>query len=478
MYSLKKKAQSLSPEFLLVLLLLFWIPMESTLLGRAYTFAVDLNSASLQKDMSTVYVKWLLLFTIAVPLLITIIARPPFRGSHDRSGPMFMVRLGIAAWITGAVISTLAHLSDPRVVLDAAAAILSGGMVFLAVRRVDFGTSRHYELACRAILFGALIPCLIDLYRYHAAWGIPSLTGIILIKYKPEFWSDQCYFGNPDNASTAYGLFAALAIGVLSARVFRRPTRLLALATLLPCSLEILLTMARTGIVFLGFALLLGALYLRRKSVFIMIGAAALALSLAAGHYVIQILAEYFKPAVTYDAQNVNTESRIQSMKEGWSAFSTHPLTGLGTGQAGTVIDEDVPHELAIWEASEDGVFGLVGVFLIVAGCIWRLAALMWIGPRSWAARLDFAFFLAPALYFVRGLVSNVAVSNTVFNTWICITCAMLAITDRIFPWHPEALKQGESNRPPWDRSALQAPFPGDFTDLTPAARNALRRPQ
>ena len=452
---LQQKTQSLSPEFLLLLLLLFWIPVESTMLGRAYTFLVDLNSASLERDMSTVYVKWLLLFTIAAPLLIAIITRPSLRPPMDPPGPMRLVRFGIATWMTGAVISTLANLSDPHVVLDAAAAIISGGMVFLAVRRVDLDTPRHYELACRAILFGALIPCLIDLYRYYAAWGIPSLTGVILNKYKPEFWSSQCYFGNPDNASAAYGLFAMLAIGVLSAQVFRRSTRLLAIATLLPCSLEVVLTMARTGIVFLAFALLLGAIYSRRKRVLIVIAAVVLALSLAATSSITEVLAKYFQPAVTYDTQNSNTESRVESMEDGWKVFENHLLTGFGTGQTGTVMSEDVPHELAIWEASEDGIFGLIGVLLIMAGCIWRLSILLWVGPRSWTARLDFAFFLAPGLYFVRGLVSNVAVSNTVFNTWICITCAMLAISGRALPWDSQTQPDDVGPRVPWGQAPL-----------------------
>lgn len=434
----KQKAQSLSIEFLLMLLLLFWIPMESTLLGRSYNYVVGLNSANLSVDMSTVYIQWILLFTVLAPMVIAALSKP----AGFKHGTMFIVRVGLISWVIGACVSALAHISDPQVILNTAAATLSAGMVFFAVRRVNMWNVRHYELACRAILFGGLIPCVIDLYRYHAAFGIPSLQGVIINKYKPGFWSEQCYFGNPDNASGAYGLFAMLALGVLFCKLFDRSTRRLALIMAVLSSLEVLLSMARTGIVFLGIAIGVAVIFTRSKKAIVTFGVLTVAILLMKPEEAGRTLLQYFQPAVGYDARDSNTAARIESIEEGWRAFLDHPLIGVGTGRTGGVVDEDVPHELAVWQATEHGIFGLMGVLLIMGACLWRFGSLLWAGAKSYALRLEFGFFLAPGLYFIRGLVSNAAVSNSVFNTWICLTFAMLAIIDKAgFPEPIESVK-------------------------------------
>jgi len=217
---------------------------------------------------------------------------------------MFIVRAGLISWVIGASVSTLAHIDDPQVILNTAAGTFSAGMVFFAVRRVDMWTMHHYELACRAILLGGMIPCAIDLYRYYAAFGLPSLQGVILNKYKPTFWSEQCYFGNPDNASNAYGLFAMLAIGVLFCKLFNRTTRRLALISAIMSTLEILLTMARTGIVFLLIAIIVAATFARSKKAFAAFGIIAVVVVLVRPDEAGRTLLHYFQPAVRYDTRD------------------------------------------------------------------------------------------------------------------------------------------------------------------------------
>lgn len=413
--------------YALVILLLVWIPLENTPLGRAYNYVVGLNSGSLAVDMSTVYFQWMLLFTISVPFLISIVSTAvPFI-----PGPMRLVRVGLFLWVSGSIVSTVSQISDPAVVLDSAAGIISAGAVFFAVRRVRLPTEQHYELACGTVALTGLITSGVDLVRYHAAWGFPSLQKIILIKYMPEFWSDHCFFGNPDNASCAYGIFAMLSIGVLFGGVFSRRVRMLMIITLLSCSVEIVLTMARTGIVFLGVAVIASAVVTRRRRLVLTSVLLSALVIFGTSGFAESAIVSYFMPAISYDVGDSNTQSRIQSMQEGWKAFQDNFLTGVGTGRSAGVVEEDVPHELAIWQATEYGILGLSGVLLVMVGCFSQLASFLWYGTASYASRLTFALSLAPTMYFLRGLVSNAAVSNSVFNTWICLIFSLLAMTDR-----------------------------------------------
>lgn len=423
----------LSPDFLLLLLLLFWIPMENTLLGRAYTHVLGLNefiaqSASTPADRGLVWAQSALLFTIVTPFLIALVSRPAVSGGWTR----LLIRVGLIVWVIGAALSALAHHDIATVILNFTAGILSAAAVFFAIRRVQMDTQRHYELAFCAMAVGSLIPCIIDLYRYHSHWGIPSIPQMIAIKYHPDYWAQFCFFGNPDNASCAYGLFAMLCMPVACGKVFSNTTRFLAWLTLVVATLNTLLTMARTGIIFLLATLFLTAILLRNRVLLITIAAAALLLIGLSSASSFSNLLNYFSPAFSYDRQDTNNASRIESMQEGWEVFRENPVVGIGPGQSKTVIDETVPHEMLSWQAAEDGIFGLIGVILVAVGCLSELAFLARRGRRSVRARTELVFLLAPAMYFARGLVSDTTMNNSVVNTWICMVFAALGLVETI----------------------------------------------
>jgi hypothetical protein len=431
---LKQRGRLFTPAYVLLLFLLFWLPIESTLIGRAYTHVVGLNGAgalrvTMNSETIVIAVRAAFLMTIQVPFLIVLFSR---RTWHNRTPSMLLVRIGLCVWLAGATLSTLVHIDNALVLLNYVAGMGSAGAVFFACKRVNMTGSRHFELAYVAIAAGGLIPMLYDLHRYYAQFGIPTLAKAIAVKYDIPFWSTKCYFGNPDNASNVYGLFAAISLAIVATKLFSRPVRWLAVLTLAAASASTVLTMARTGIVILAFGFLVTMLFIRSLKG-LTIGIVAALLLLMSGQTAAKIYS-YFLPVLKYDVEQERTAAgRIESMQQGWAGFVDHPAFGLGPGQSPLVVTYGEAHQLAIWQATDNGILGLAGVLLVTAGCIWRLASLLLTGAVNNALRLEYVFLLAPALYFVRGLVSDVTINVTVINTWICLTFAALAIADRTF---------------------------------------------
>lgn len=430
----KQKAKSLSPDFVLLLLLLFWIPMENTLLGRGYMHVLGLHEgdaeiATLAAEQILIFLQSLLLFTIVVPIAIAVLSAR----SQVRTNPVLLIRIGLISWIFGGTISTIGNFDKATVILNYAAGILSAGAVFVAVLLVKMETSRDFELAFRVIALGGLIPCLIDLSRYYMTWGIPSIQRVIAVKYDPTYWSLHCLFGNPDNASCAYGILAAMSGAVILVRVFGRTTRILGVIVFALASLEILLTMSRTGIVAALGALVSCLVFRRAKRALALAGLGVLALLVLPGPSgnSVSRLVKYFQPAVKYDVQNVSIGSRIESMQEGWEVFKDNPIIGIGASQSRRFVDESVPHELAIWQAAENGLFALAGVLLVTFSSLWRLAFLMRNGNALYSARLEFVFLLPAAMFFARGLISDVTMNSSFVNTWICLTFAAVALSEK-----------------------------------------------
>src|SRR5215472_12778511 len=106
--------------FLLMLLLLFFIQIEPTILGRAYTHLLGLNAAGLEGSFLgsgslLTSLQALSLLTIVIPFLICVTSRPqPWQANLSS----VTIRLGLGMWLVGAEISTLAHLENPLVILN------------------------------------------------------------------------------------------------------------------------------------------------------------------------------------------------------------------------------------------------------------------------------------------------------------------------------------------------------------------------
>jgi O-antigen ligase len=164
-----------------------------------------------------------------------------------------------------------------------------------------------------------------------------------------------------------------------------------------------------------------------------------------------------FPRALRYDfASDGSAVTRAQSMRESWQQFIDHPIIGVGANQSPTVIEQGSAHQLAIWQATEDGVLAFLGVLIITAACVVRVFELLRVGATTQLLRLEFAFIFGPAMYFVRGLFADVPVNITVVNTWICLVFAMLAIADA------QTMKRARSEKRPAklseDCSSLREP--------------------
>src|SRR5690348_12656022 len=125
-----------SVPFVLSLALLFFIEIETTLPGRAYTHFLGLNALASEgavRDAGSLLItlQALLLATIILPCLIWMTSLPARRNLNPSS---ITIRLGICLWLAGAAISTLAHIENPRVVFTFFAGIGSAIAVFYALK--------------------------------------------------------------------------------------------------------------------------------------------------------------------------------------------------------------------------------------------------------------------------------------------------------------------------------------------------------
>jgi hypothetical protein len=420
-------------QLVLLVSLLINILAEDTIIGRAYTHLLGLNEGIgktvMAGDPVTVGGQSILLVTLAIPFFMLMVSKPA-RASDVL--PLVLIRVGLGLWLCGGAISTLAHFDNALVLLNYAAGIGSAAMVFYAVRRVRMSSIRQFEWAFVAIAIPGLILGLATLFVFYRKWGIPSVATMIHAKYDLDRTIYQNFlFGNldPHSANTLYNLLVCPCLVVACTKMFGRTARWVARATLICSSANVVLSMSRASLAALAISFLLAVAFLRTRRVLMFCGVTAILAMFLMSDQAIATLQKYLTPAMTYDVdRDTSAASRVESIKEGWREFEEHPLIGVGAAQSSTVMAEWVSHELSVSQATEHGVFGFAGVLLITVACIARLLKLLRIGGSSERARLEFAFFLGPALFFIRGVYAEVFINATVVNVPICLTFAMLAL--------------------------------------------------
>jgi O-Antigen ligase len=427
-YSPSFRTSSQSLQFLLLLLLLFYIQIETTLPGRAYTHYLGLNADySLNGGLLT-FIQGLCLLTIIIPFLIWATSMQAVQNTNLSS---LMIRLGLCLWLGGAVISTLAHFENSFVILNFVAGIGSAAGVFFGLRRFRFASTRYVEASFAAIALGALIPAVQCISGFYRAWGVPTLSTLLVVRYDVTHWQTASPFGNPDNVATLYLLLACPCLAIIFLNTFTRKTRLLAWGLLLCSVANLVLAMARASLIAFLFAVLCANIMTRNRRAWIASTVAVL-LVLAFLAPQIRILQDYFGTAVRVDVRDRSVQERIESIQVSWQHFLNNPIIGVGANQSPTFVAQSEAHELAIWQAAEHGALGFLGVLLITAASLGRLVELLKSGRGRHHLSLEFIFLLGPAMYFVKGLFADVSINNTVVNTWICSVFAMLAISDAL----------------------------------------------
>lgn len=433
---LRHRMRLLSPEFGLLVMLVFSLPMEVTYLGRGYNFVVGLNSAAMDEltsmaaisgvDLGMLSIECLFMFTILVPMAIVQFSR----SAPTKNSTSYLIGWGLGLWILGGAISTIGHLDEPNTILNFFASIVSAAAVYVASRRVRMSSIRQYEMVFQAIAIGFLFPLLYDLVHYYRRWGVPTISAAIAEKYDVAYWTSNSMFGNPDLASCAYYLVFALSVCFSVQRQITRRTRVLACCTLALSALMIGVTMARQFILLAAITAVSTWIFERKKWLLAIGVCGLVGLALLTSEDKFAIARGYFEPALTYDTNNETVSSRVYSMQQGWEAFRENPIVGLGLGESFKIVDVSVAHELAISQADETGFFGFVGVLLVTLGCLWRFVGLLRAGPSTAALRLEYTFMVGPALYFASGLISGVGMNSSVVNTWICVVFASIGIAE------------------------------------------------
>jgi hypothetical protein len=417
-----------------LLLLLFFIQTENTILGRAYTHLLGFNSAgadksSMDANCLTVAMESLFLGTILIPILISLVSKP---AAHQRTSLYATIRVGLSSWLLGATLSTMAHYTNALVVLNYAAGIGSSAAVFHALRRVRLTSARHYEWAFVAIAIPGLLLGIYSILAFYQQWGFPSLQTLLQAKYDTNRAAfNSTVLGDLDyrSTNTLYGLLACPCLAIVFMRVFSIATRRLAWAFLICTTINLVLSMSRTSLATFALAWLLVALFVRNRKAIVLSGLVATVLMFSVSGIAAATLGGYFRTGITYDVStDGSAAARVESIQVSWQEFVDHPLIGLGASQSSTVVTQWVAHQLSVAQAAEHGVFGFLGVLVITGACVARLLRLLRIGGANDRLRLEFVFFLGPVLYFVRGLYSEVTTYVTVVNTCICLTFAMLAI--------------------------------------------------
>lgn len=406
-----------------VLGLLAFIPLNSTLLGRAYYHFLGMNALGNGNPVSWA-IAWrgLFLATLLLPILILMVSSPP---AGRRPLSYTFMRAGLWLWVMGAVMSTASHL-QPEVVLELLCGLASGLAVFYAVRN---GAGRRMKAAFWVLAVGGDLLALELFIGFYTTWGLPTLANIMAHHYvETDAWVAVSPLANPDMTALFFGVLCCPCLVAVLGRTVSKQTRILAWITLGASTAAIIVCMSRTALVIYLISWMLASAFARSRRNLALCALLLVGTGLYLSSQSSTGFASFFLDAVTYNgAADGSAAARLDSMRTGLQTFSDNPLLGVGISQSFLSVErESRTHELLIWQADEIGVLGLAGVLLLTGACLARMAMLI----REGTAEREFLFLLGPGVFFLRGLVSDITLNSNVVNSWVCLVFALLALAE------------------------------------------------
>ena len=258
---------------------------------------------------------------------------------------------------------------------------MAPALVFFGLRR----SSLSLEVTAGAFLTAltcALLRADVVFFEQH---GLPTANALFNAKFSSAPYDFHYYtLGNPNHTAAFLLMPLSLALFWAMSTSLRRWSRALLLVAAAVCSLTLVLAYTRF-MLFVGVAILAAAVLVARWSwhrrlvvlttLFAVVGIAAAS---KAGSYLRDL----------FSTGNSSSGSiRLHSLTAGVRVIIHHPLTGVGVGRYGLRPPVTPAHSSVVEAGAEMGIFGLIGlVLLVVAFCLLFRATLRREGPRGFAA--------------------------------------------------------------------------------------------
>jgi O-antigen ligase len=423
-----------SIRLLLAMVLFFFIAAEISIVGRAYFSVTNLRADTIRSEYET-----LLHATIVLPLLILITRnwRVPLL-SRTPGAVLFVI--GIWLWLVGSILSAIAHRDMPQAIAFLFIEVVSGSLVYFASRSLIL-SENSIEQIVRCMMFGGLIPGVQGVWAFYKGWGIPSPEVLLYARYNLARMEPYTLaVGHTGAAACFFAILAAPCMVILALKLFRNSTRILVGLTLFFCVANLMIDQSRTSFIVVTATWMFLLLFIRRVRYAIALAAGIILFLTFSSSSAVDIFYQNLSRAVTYSRADRSASDRLDSIAFGWRTFIENPLYGVGPGQSSLYNPFVLAHDLIVYQASEVGFLGFVGVILITIGCTVRLIELVRRGPGNEMVRLKFTLLLGPGMYFGAGTVSSVFLYNTFHNGWICLVCGLIGLSEarylRPSRWH------------------------------------------
>ena len=424
-------------DLILQMVLYAFLPAAASIVGRVYFHYTGLNSDQLTTELQS-----LLIPTVLLPIAILLLRKGRFSTRLDDVGNLST--LGAWIWFIATAGSMVAHLGVEGVIVSFVTGMLSALLVMYSSRQLP-ATLRSYELVAVSMLGGSLFPLVFGLRAYYAVWGIPSLSTLMFSRY--NLTRIQPYelatFGNTANMGCFCALMSAICIVILLGRICHWTTRLLSAVVLVLIVCNLLIVESRTSWAILGATWLAAVLFRKSGKRGILMSAIAVFAITFVPSSVLNPFAHNMERGITYDESDHSAYQRLDSMRVGWENFLDHPVVGVGPGLTQGHNEYGEAHELVLYAAEETGILGMIAVLLLTVVCTWRVVRMILVTRQDEASILAFAFALGPAMYFIRGLVSEVSSHMLFVNTWICLVFGMMSLADCCFALGKEVSAKG-----------------------------------
>lgn len=431
---------------------------------------------------------WLATRSVAYPLALAFI--PPLIDGVYGSDPLPKggVTVLFSCWIALAIVICLARGNAPRMLVSAPV-VLSFMLLVLMVVRLGPSLSESYGgtklqlfIADNSLLLlgGVLVGArAADSRRFFALMLAIAAGGALLLVMELATGSAQQAIAGRFTISTqeypiqlgrssSDGLLLAIYV-MMAARTLR--ARLLAVALFPALAVTLIASGSRGPVLaflFAGLVLLaLAAANQRARGQLIrvaatILGAAVVVPLLVPGSSVGRALSGIFG-----GASGLSTNGRAGLWSAAITAFSQHPLLGVGTGGfAGLGTGEFYPHNVVLEVAAELGALGAIIVISFLIGSLRRMSSLWRLreGTERLEVSVVIALFLAAL---VNALFSGAIQDNQEIWLWAGVGLGMCG--------RPARMREprGAPNRPPlWSPpvrlQANRGPAPGRRPSMTP----------
>ncbi|MCL6590058.1 MAG: O-antigen ligase family protein [Firmicutes bacterium] len=345
------------------------------------------------------------------------------------------IALPLFLWFVAATFSFFLNMDSEGIIKAYVGGFVSLLIIYLALRDIPM-TSKFFNQIMMALSLGTVVTLGIGIIVYYRQWGIPNLITLILSRYDLMAMREyrQITYGNLGNTACLLVLIGPpfLAMAVDKSRPLLM--RLWFAGCFLLAGANLLITGARAGFIVMGLAVVLVFFYFRKlgRLVFLL----CLGFIIFQAFFInyslegMKLFIEHLANAIMLNsAADYSIMSRFEAIREGWAVFCEHWLVGVGPESSSQYISVSTAHQFFIQQGVQLGILGMFATVALVVAVFWRLGRVAFRKGQPFCTE-RFIFLIGPAMYFLYGVLANLALNFGSVNIWICLMGAFLALAD------------------------------------------------